>query len=128
VPLEYQTWEGRYDYPDLLSTLYPASNVYGAWAEVLGRFRPHDDLVAALKDITDEDGDPAPIPAGRVPLSWPSNRRVAHALITGSSPTLAIPTPSAGSPPACPRSSFRCGATSTCPLRPVRTCADPGLR
>jgi hypothetical protein len=44
---------------------------------------PHDDLAAALKDITDEDGDPAPIPAGRVPLSWLFNRRVAHARIMG---------------------------------------------
>jgi hypothetical protein len=50
---------------------------------VLGRFCPHDDLIAAIKDIAEEDGDPAPIPAGGVPLSWLSNRRVAHALITG---------------------------------------------
>ena len=39
--------------------------------------------MAALTDIADEDGDPAPIPAGRVPLSWLSNRGVAHARIQG---------------------------------------------
>lgn len=84
VPLEYQTWEGRYDDPDRTwRTLYLARDAYGAWVEVLGRFRPHDDLAAALKDIIDEDGDPAPMPAGRVPLSWLSNRRVAHARIMG---------------------------------------------
>lgn len=84
VPLEYQTWEGRYDDPDRTwRTLYLAGDAYGAWVEVLGRFRPHDDLAAALKDITDEEGDAAPIPAGRVPLSWLSNRRVAHARLMG---------------------------------------------
>jgi hypothetical protein len=50
---------------------------------VLGRFRPHDDLMVALKDIAEEDGDPAPIPAGRVPLSSLSNRGVAHARVEG---------------------------------------------
>lgn len=84
VPLAYQTWEGRYDDPDRTwRTLYLAGDAYGAWVEVLGRFRPHDDLAAALEDITDEAHDPSPIPAGRVPLSWLSSRRVAHASITG---------------------------------------------
>ena len=84
MPLAYRTWEGRYDDPDRTwRTLYLASDAFGAWVEVLGRFRPHDDLMAALTDIADEDGDPAPIPAGRVPLSWLSNRRVAHARIKG---------------------------------------------
>jgi hypothetical protein len=84
VALAYQTWEGRYDDPDRTwRTLNLASDAFGAWVEVLGRFRPHDDLMAALKDIAEEDGDPAPIPAGCVPLSWLANRRVAHARITG---------------------------------------------
>ena len=84
VPLEYQTWEGRYDDPDhTWRTLYLARDAYGAWVEVLARFRPHDDLVAALEGIVSEEGDPAPIPGGRVPLSWLSNRRVAHARIMG---------------------------------------------
>ena len=84
VPLAYQTWEGRDDDPDRTwRTLYLASDAFGAWVEVLGRFRPHDDLMAALTDIAGEDGDPAPIPAGRVPLGWLSNRRVAHARVTG---------------------------------------------
>lgn len=59
MPLAYQTWEGRYDDPDRTwHTLHLASDAYGAWVEVLERFRPHDDLMTALKDITDEDGDP----------------------------------------------------------------------
>ena len=41
VPLAYQTWEGRYDDPDRTwRTLYLASDAYGAWVGVLGRFRP----------------------------------------------------------------------------------------
>jgi hypothetical protein len=84
VPAAYQTWEGRYDDPDhTWRTLYLARDAYGAWVEVLARFKPHDDLAAALKDITEEEGDPVPIPTGRVPLSWLSNRRVARARITG---------------------------------------------
>ena len=38
---------------------------------------------ASTLSQTDEDGDPAPIPAGRVPLSWLSNRRIAHARLKG---------------------------------------------
>jgi len=35
------TWEGRYNDPDRTwRTLYLASDAYGAWVEVLGRFRP----------------------------------------------------------------------------------------
>jgi hypothetical protein len=78
VLLEYQTWEGRYDDPDhTWRTLYLARDAYGAWVEVLARFRPHDDLAAALEEIISEEWDPAPIPGGQVPLSWLSNRRVA---------------------------------------------------
>jgi hypothetical protein len=84
VPLGYQTWEGRHDDPDRIwRTLNLASDAFGAWVEALGQFRPHDDLMVALKDIAQEDGDPAPIPAGCVPLSWLANRRVAHTRITG---------------------------------------------
>jgi hypothetical protein len=58
VPMQHQTWAGRFDDPDRLwRTLYTASDEHGAWLEVLGRFRAHPDTQAALDDIIEEPGD-----------------------------------------------------------------------
>ena len=122
MPLAYQPWEGRYDDPDRTwRTLYVATDAYGAWVEVLGRFRPHDDLMAALKDITDEDGDPAPIPEGRLPIVAvpPPGRPCPH---HGRFADVGDPDTRAGSLNACPKSSFGAACvTSTCPPPPARS-------
>jgi hypothetical protein len=71
VPLQHQTWQGRFDDPDRLwRTLYTASDEHGAWVEVLGRFRAHPDTQTALDQVVDEADDPTPIPAGTVSPAW----------------------------------------------------------
>lgn len=82
VPIQHQTWAGRFDDPDRLwRTLYVASDEHGAWVEVLGRFRTHTDTQAALDEIVDEPGDPAPIPAGTVSMAWLATRAIGHAKV-----------------------------------------------
>jgi len=82
VPMQHQTWAGRFDDPDRLwRTLYTASDEHGAWLEVLGRFRAHPDTQAALDDIIEEPGDAAPIPAGTVSLAWLATRAIGHAKV-----------------------------------------------
>lgn len=82
VPMQHQTWAGRFDDPDRLwRTLYTANDEHGAWVEVLGRFRAHPAAQAALAEIVDEPGDPAPIPAGTVSLTWLATRAIGHAKV-----------------------------------------------
>jgi len=82
VPMQHQTWAGRFDDPDhLWRTLYTASDEHGAWVEVLGRFRAHPETQSALDDIIDEFGDAAPIPAGTVSLAWLATRAIGDATV-----------------------------------------------
>jgi hypothetical protein len=82
VPMQHQTWAGRFDDPDRLwRTLYTASGEHGAWVEVLGRFRVHPDTQAALDEIAEEPGDVAPVPAGTVSLAWLASRSIGHAKV-----------------------------------------------
>ena len=98
--------------------LYLAGDASGAGSRCWDASAPTTTSRAALKDVTDEDGDPAPIPAGRVPLSWLSRRRVAHARIMAASPTSAILTPYAGWPARLPEASSGVACvTSTCRRR-----------
>ena len=80
TPYEFQTWDGRYDDPDLVSrTLYLADSTYGAWCEVLARFRPDKHTIEALDTIADEPGDAQP--TSGVQMSWLATRRVGKAEI-----------------------------------------------
>lgn len=83
APHHAQPWDGRYDDPDRVSrTLYFADSAYGAWVEVLARFRPEPGLRDALERIVGEDDDP-PGPSFGVELRWLATRAVAHVTITG---------------------------------------------
>ena len=74
APHHAQPWDGRYDDPDRVSrTLYFADSAYGAWVEVLARFRPEPGLRDALERIIGEDDDP-PGPSFGVELRWLATR------------------------------------------------------
>lgn len=80
VPLQHQTWAGRFDDPEQVwRTLYAASDEHGAWVEVLGRFRSHAETQAELEAVTSEPGDSEPVRAGTVSLAWLASRMVGSA-------------------------------------------------
>lgn len=82
VPMSAQTWAGRFDDPDRLSrTLYTAMDEYGAWVEVLGRFRAHLPTGTSLDAIAGEGGDREPVLPGTVSLTWIASRAVGHAQV-----------------------------------------------
>lgn len=80
VPLAVHTWAGRFDDPHRLwRTLYAAEDEYGAWVEVLGRFRGHTGTSELAAAVEPEATDREPAPAGTVALSWIGERGVARA-------------------------------------------------
>jgi hypothetical protein len=84
VPMQYQTWAGRFDDPDhLWRTLYTASDEHGAWVEVLGRFRAHPETQAALDEIVEEPDDAAAV---RPEQQHPTDRGHRPSLMDGDQP------------------------------------------
>lgn len=83
IPLPAQTWSGRFDDPDRLRrTLDTATDVYGAWVEVLGRFRAHVPTRQALGAIRSEPGDIEPDARRTIAPGWLASRSVARAKVS----------------------------------------------
>lgn len=81
-PFEHLMWDGRFDDPDRVSrTLYLADSVFGAWVEVLARFRPDPLALDHLARVEGEAGD-VPTNTG-VPMGWLASRRVVAAEVAG---------------------------------------------
>lgn len=76
------TFGNRWDDPEgVYRVLYASSERKGAFVETLARFRPDPVVVSEMNRI---EGENDTLPAGRVPLSWVTERLIGEATIQGT--------------------------------------------
>jgi hypothetical protein len=85
------TFGGRWDDPQgRYRALYASRGRLGAYLEVLADFRPDLELVAALREIVQDDDGAATAPPGIVPAEWRSKRLIASGITDGVQEPLVV--------------------------------------